>query len=160
MTSPPEELTPRRGPRPCTTPHAPHSQVDQIMPRAERVALSRMLIEALAPLDGVRLGSSRRAPPGTIGLHLDPGCACDSARAFLLGHEFAHVHLEDDGSLHAILPEPLRGKAMTAGWAEPHPLAGQPTVSPDTVMIYAPRDAEEAATVAGLVRGSWENARA
>lgn len=68
-------------------------------------------------------------------------------------------HLSDDGSLHAILPEPLRGLAMEKGWAEPHPLAGQPTVSPDTVMIYAPRDEAEADIVARLIRCSWDNAR-
>lgn len=161
MTSPPETaLAPRRGTRPRTTPHAPHSQVDQILPRAERHALSQALIARLSPLDGVRLAGSYRAPPGTVGLHLDPACARTHERAFLLGHEFAHVHVEDDGSLHAILPEPLRTEAMAAGWAEPHPFAGQPTVSPDTVMIYAPRDEDEVTTVAELVRRSWENARA
>jgi hypothetical protein len=159
MTLPPDPVPQRRGPRPRTTPHAPHSQVEQIPPPAERLALSRVLVAALAPLDGVRLGGSCRAPPGTIGLYLDPSCACDRERAFLLGHEFAHVHVDDDGSLHAILPEPLRTEAMAAGWAEPHPFAGQPTVSPDTVMIYAPRDGDEVAVVADLVRRSWANAR-
>ena len=126
MTSPPDAVPARRGPRPRTTPHAPHSQVDQVLPAAERHALSHALIAALAPLDGVALGGSYRAPPGTVGLHLDADCACDRERAFLLGREFAHVHVEDDGSLHAILPEPLRTQAMAAGWAEPHPFAGQP----------------------------------
>ena len=159
MTSPPDAVPPRAGPRPRTTPHAPHSQIDQVLPEPERLMLSRLLIDALAPLAGVSLGGSYRAPPGTVGLHLDAACAGTDARAFLLGREFAHVHVEDDGSLHAILPEPLRSAAMTAGWVEPHPLAGQPTVSPDTVMIYAPRDEAEVATVAALVRRSWENAR-
>lgn len=151
-------LPPRQGPRPRTTPHAPHSQVDQLASASDRLAMSRQLIESLADLDGVSLGHSRRAPPGTVGLYLDPGHACGDERAFLLGNEFAHVHVSDDGSLHAILPEPLRREAMARGWAEPHPFAGQPSVSPDTVMIYAPRDGEEVAIVADLVRRSWRNA--
>lgn len=154
-----EPLPIRKGPRPRTTPHAPHSQIDQLPEPAERIALSKQLIAALDDLDGVHLGWSMRAPHGTIGLYLDPACACGEPRAFLLGHEFAHVHVEDDGSLHAILPEPLRSEAMEKGWAEPHPFAGQPTVSLDTVMLYAPRDAGEAAIIASLVRRSWRNAR-
>lgn len=162
MPLPPDAdpLPSRAGPRPRTTPHAPHSQVDQVMPLAERRSLSRALLESLADLGGVRLGGSMRAPPGTIGLHLDPAHCCGTERAFLLGREFAHVHIEDDGSLHAILPEPLRTAAIAAGWAEPHPFAGMPTVSLDTVMLYAPRDAGEVAIIGGLVRRSWENAHA
>jgi hypothetical protein len=149
-------LPPRKGPRPRTTPCAPHSQIDQIP--ADMRALCQQLIEAVSDLDHVDRGGSRRAPPGTVGLYMKPDHACASERCFLLGHEFAHVHLEDDGSLHLILPEPLRTEAIEAGWAEPHPMAGLPTVSLDTVMLYAPRDAEEVATIAGLVRSSWANA--
>ena len=151
-------LPPRAGPRPRTTPCTPHSQVDQIP--AERLVLSRWLLGELSVLDDVELGGSRRAPPGTIGIHLRAGCRRADERRFLLGREFAHIHVEDDGSLHAILPEPLRTEAIDAGWAEPHPLAGAPTVSADTVMIYAPRDATEVGVVADLVRRSWENAHA
>jgi len=147
----------RAGPRPKTIPCAPHSQVDQIVPEARMLALS--LIDRLAPLADVQLGGSMRAPPGTVGLYLHPSACCAQPRAFLLGREFAHVHIDDDCSLHAILPEPLRTAAIDAGWAEPHPLAGQPTVSPDTVMLYAPRDAGEVEVLATLVEASWANAR-
>lgn len=158
MPSQPDPLPARPGPRPQTTPCAPHSQIDQLPGRVDSLALSHALIAALAGLSHVSHAPSRRAPPGTIGLYLDPECSCADPRAFLLGFEFAHLHLEDDGSLHAILPEPLRSEAIDRGWAEPHPLAGQPTVSPDTVMLYAPRDAHEVEIVAGLVRRSWRNA--
>ena len=147
----------RAGPRPRTIPCAPHSQVDQIAPESPRLASA--LIDQLAMLGDVRLGRSLRAPPGTVGLYLDPAACCADARAFLLGDEFAHVHLDDDCSLHAVLPEPLRSAAIAAGWAEPHPLAGQPTVSPDTVMLYAPRDQAEVDVLAALVEASWRNAR-
>jgi hypothetical protein len=116
-------------------------------------------IGRLAGLREVQLGGSMRAPPGTVGFHLNPRACGGEADAFLLGREFAHVHLEDDCSLHAILPEPLRSAAIRAGWAEAHPLAGQPTVSPDTVMLYAPRDLREVEVLAQLVEASWANAR-
>lgn len=151
-------IQPRVGPRPNTTACAPHSQVDQIPP--DRAGLSRRLVASLATLDAVSVGWSRRAPPGSVGLYLHPSCARTDERAFLLGLEFAHVHADDDGSLHAILPEPLRSDAIEAGWAEPHPLAGRPSVSPDTVMIYAPRDEAEIAVVVDLVRAAWMNAHA
>lgn len=150
----------RAGTRPRTDLRAPHTQLDQLAPPDRRQALSHRVLDLLADLDGTILGGSNRAPPGSVGLHLHRDCACANERAFLLGTEFAHIHVEDDASLHAILPEPLRTAAMDAGWAEPHPFAGQPTVSPDTVMIYAPRDAAECAVVADLVRASWRNAHA
>lgn len=145
-------LSARYGPRPATTPHAPHSQIDQIP--NDRQQLGQALLSALSALPGVETGGSRRAPPGTVGLYLRHGRPTERPRAFLLGHEFAHVHLEDDGSLHTVLPEPLRSNAIATGWAEPHPLAGYPTVSPDTVMIYAPRNQEEVSMVAWLVRNA------
>lgn len=148
----------RAGPRPITDKRPPHTQLDQLVAPAERDALARHLLRLVGDLDGIVMAGSYRAPPGTVGLHLQPECACDNANAFLLGTEFAHVHVQDDASLHAILPEPLRTAAIDAGWAEPHPFAGQPTVSPDTVMIYAPRDEAECAVVADLVRQSWQNA--
>ncbi|RXR27687.1 luciferase family protein [Sphingobium fluviale] len=149
----------RAGERPITDLRLPHTQISQLPAPALGRELSRWMLDQLSSLDHVVFGSSLRAPPGTIGLFLGDCCGCGPERAFLLGREFAHVHIEDDGSLHAILPEPLRRAVLDAGWAEPHPLAGQPTVSPDTVMIYAPRDKGEAETIVALVRMSWLNAR-
>jgi hypothetical protein len=151
-------LPPRAGERPVTDLRLPHTQISQLPEAAVGRKLSRWMLTEMSALDNVDFGASLRAPPGTVGLFLSAHCGCRPARAFLLGREFAHVHIEDDGSLHAILPEPLRHMAMEAGWAEPHPLAGQPTVSPDTVMIYAPRDKAEAETIVALVRASWLNA--
>ncbi|MBX7481709.1 luciferase family protein [Qipengyuania qiaonensis] len=148
-------LEKRAGPRPRTTQTNPHSQIDQL----PRPLLSHDLIERLAALPGISLGPSGRAPYGTIGLYLSEDDARGPERAFLLPREFAHLHPEPDGSLHLPLPEPVRSRAIAAGWAEPHPLAGQPSVSPDIVMVYAPRDAEEIEIVATLVASAWAYAR-
>lgn len=152
------ELPMRSGDRPRTTAHAPHSQIDQLPDEDERLRLSEILIRTVSTLPYVSTGGSLRAPPGTVGLYLDRAHARKDSRRFLLGREFAHVHVKDDASLHAILPEPERSNAIEHGWAEPHPLAGRPTVSPDTVMIYSPRDEQEVDVVARLVRCSLRNA--
>mgnify|MGYP000173936606 CR=1 FL=1 len=154
------DLPPRRGPHPQTTDCAPHSQVDQLVPEAERRRLGLLLAGKVKGLGDISDGPSRRAPPGTIGLYLAPDCCCGDAEAFLLANEIAHVHIEDDGALHAVLPDGIREQAIEAGWAEYHPLAGQPTVSPRTVMIYAPRDENEVDTVMLLLQETYGAARA
>lgn len=146
----------RRGPRPATTSTNPHMQTDQPAD-ADAVRLAREAV--LLGLPGVVTGPSLRAPPGTLGLFLRPEEARGPAEAFLLGTEFAHFHPLPEGSLHLTLPPALRDAAIAAGWAEPHPLAGRPTVSPLTVMAYAPRDPEEARVVARLVEAAWAFAR-
>lgn len=152
-----EDLPARRGLRPQTSKAAPHSQIDQLASATDRASFSALLVAQIAQLPEVVMGGSRRAPPGTTGFHMSTNPPPHAERAFLLGAEFAHVHTEDDGSLHTVLPEPLRSDAITKGWAEPHPFAGMPTVSPDTVMLYAPRNIDEVAIIAALVRSVWKN---
>ena len=142
-------LPQRIGQKPRTTTINPHQQYDQFAtPEALRAAL-----DAVKDLPGVRLGPSQRAPYGTVGLYVDDGRGPEDA--FMLGTEFAHFHPIPDGSLHLTLPPGIREDAIAAGWAEPHPLAGRPTVSKQIVLIYAPRTLEEAKTVALLVKASW-----
>lgn len=143
-------LPPRRGPRPETTDTNPHSQIDQ-QPGSP---LSDALLDRLADMHDVRFGPSMRAPRGTVGLHLEAERTSDDPDAFMLEREFAHVHPVPDSSLHMVLPEPLRSAAIEAGWAEPHPMAGRPTISKDIVLVFAPRDAGELDVVEGLVRAA------
>ncbi len=56
---------------------------------------------------------------------------------------FAHIHLIPDGSIHLTLPPGVQEDAIDAGWAEPHPLAGLPTISNRILLVYAPRTLEE-----------------
>lgn len=159
MKSPPLKLYARKGERPETDKQAPHTQLTQLPPLPSRQKLSQVIVKRLAEAPDVTIGGSRRAPPGSIGFHLNPSKASRNERAFLLGTEIAHVHADDDGSLHAILPEPTRTQAIELGWAEPHPFAGMPTVSLDTVMLYAPRDEDEVDVVVSLIHAGLANAR-
>lgn len=142
----------RSGPRPRVTGHAPQVQLDQFPLQS----LRPVLLQRLHALPGVTFAPSRRAPHGTVGLHL-----CDAAGgecAFMIDQEFAHVHPGEDASLHLLLPDPLRLRAIEAGWAEPHPLAGYPTVPMGIVFLYAPRSPQELDVVVDLVTASWRNA--
>lgn len=147
---------PRRcGPRPTTTPINPQMQLDQ-QPAS---LLNGRLLRVFSDMLGVHLDASNRAPEGTIGLFLSAEDANGPPEAFLLGSEFAHLHPAPDGSLHLTLPEPVRYNAITAGWAQPHPLAGAATVSPNTVLVYAPRDETELAIITYLVAAAFQFAR-
>jgi hypothetical protein len=48
---------------------------------------------------------------------------------------------------------------VEAGWAEQHPVARRGLITPGAVMVYAPRDEEEAELVSGIVSVSFEYAR-
>jgi hypothetical protein len=105
-------------------------------------------------------GASHRAAPGTLGLYIrENDDKASSTEAFLLGNEFAHHHPKGDGGLHLVLPPAWHAATIKLGWAVPHTLAGQPTVSRLTLLIFAPRDAGERDVVRRLVEVSESFAR-
>jgi len=151
----PEVLPVRNGQRPRTTRSNPHEQLDQ-QPDSP---LTEALLSLARRLPHVHLAPSFRAPAGTVGLHVEERSGLGPSEAFLLGSEFAHAHPGPDHSWHLALPQSLKSWAIAAGWAELHPLAGRPTVSPHTVLLYAPRDAAELEVASFLLQGSWAFAR-
>jgi hypothetical protein len=72
----------------------------------------------------------------------------------MIGREFAHLHPEPDYSLHLMVPVDLAERLIAAGWAEPHPVALMGLLPRTAIMVYAPRDDEEAALVARIVGAS------
>lgn len=146
-TSPLPALPMRAGPRPATTPCAPHEQLDQTAPEA----CQETLWTRMRSLPGTTARPSQIAPPGSRAVWLD--AAGMGPAAFMIGREFAHLHPREDGSLHLVLDPATHQAAMAAGWAERHPLAGKFAPS-GTVMIYGPRDAQELETVWWLVQQS------
>jgi hypothetical protein len=77
----------------------------------------------------------------------------------LIDREFAHLHPAPDHSLHAMLPLETASEAVTAGWAEAHPVALRGLIPANAVMLYAPRDEAELAVIEQLVRASHAFAR-
>ena len=146
-------LPSRPGPRPRTSDHLPHRQLDQ-QPDDGRY-LDELLAEAGAwPLTEER--PSGISVEGARALTLGQGPAGGPPEAFLVGREFCHVHAHGDFSLHATLPLPLAAAAQDAGWAEPHFLVHAGRLPATVVMLYAPRTAAELEVVLGLVRASYE----
>jgi Family of unknown function (DUF5519) len=156
MTRTAEFSLPRRsGPAPATTRQNPQQQLEQIPDQANYEAFHQVV----AAWPGVIKRPSLRAPIGTVGLFLPDADANGPDEAFLLGTEFAHLHPLPDGSLHMVLPPSVHAAAIEAGWGIPHPMAGMPTVSPQTILIYAPRDAAEREAVRQLISAAEAYAR-
>jgi mannose-6-phosphate isomerase-like protein (cupin superfamily) len=149
----PSLLPARAGARPRTSTEIPHSQLDQQPPDSRYV--DGILAEALT-WPSVRERPSRISVEGARALTLDTAAAAGPVEAFMVGHEFCHVHAQGDHSLHATLPLRLATGAERAGWAEPHFLVHTGQAPATVVMLYAPRDQIERDVVLGLVRASYE----
>lgn len=150
MTTPPisapQQLPQRAGPAPQVHPGPPQHQIEQHPERAQWRAM-RALVEGWTSADK---GATLRGVPGTLGLFLPRSRKGAGEHAFLIGREFAHHH-PDDGGLHMTLPRDWCDAVVAQGWGEPHTWAGRPTVSPLTVLVYAPRNADEIEIVRQLL---------
>jgi hypothetical protein len=149
------DLPQRRGTRPTTTPSFPHSQLDQ---QPDDQAVHDELVQRAFALDGVVERDSIISVPGARALVLDEGRPPGPTAAFIRGREFAHFHPEPDWSLHVALPDEIADLAIERGWAELHLLARTEQLPGSVVMIYAPRDAEEAQVVLTLLTASRDRA--
>lgn len=142
-------LPPRTGPAPRTTVPTrdrpfPHQQIDQRAPDD----MQELLFQRAAALPGVRIGRSLVSLPESRAFHLDDDHARGPAAAFQRGTEFAHIHTDNDGSLHLTLPRDLYDEVPSAGWGEPHPISG-------TMMLFGPRDADELEVAWQILEASW-----
>jgi luciferase-like monooxygenase len=152
----PSPLPERAGARPRTTPSNPHTQLDQ-QPIDSR--WTDELARRVFALPGVLEEPSAISVPGARALVLAPGEPAGPPEAFLIGREFAHLHPDPDHSLHAMLPPEVVDEAVSAGWAEPHPVALRGLIPRTAVMLYAPRDEAELNVIEDLVRASHAFAR-
>lgn len=93
------------------------------------------------------------ASPGARALYLSDDAATGPPEAFIDQHEFCHLHPPPDGTIHLILPEPVRQEAIAQGWAECHLLSRIGAI-PRLVLVYGPRDVEELQVILSLVAHS------
>lgn len=156
LTGPLADLPERKGVRPRATSSNPHTQLDQ-QPVDDRPR--RLLEERLAQLPDVVWRSSMISVPGARALTLPADAAQGPPEAFMIGTEFAHLHPGSDHSLHLVLPPEVASRVVEAGWAEQHPIARRGLITSGAVMVYAPRDEEEAELVSRIVTASFEYAR-
>lgn len=148
-------LPERAGPRPATSTGLPHQQLDQ---QPGDALLHAQLAAHVLAMAGVQEQPSGISVPGARALVLAADQAVGARSAFLVGREFAHLHPAPDESLHLTLPEKLARRAISAGWAEYHPLVAAGQLPATVVMVYAPRDDDELDIVAGLVAESLRHA--
>jgi Family of unknown function (DUF5519) len=145
-------IFPRRpGPKPRTTDHEPHQQIDQHADPAVWDELHRRCFS----LSGVTEEDSKISVPGARALVLDETLAKGVEEAFIVEREFAHIHPRPDGSTHLKLPLELAVLAIGAGWAEPHNVVWLGFAPANTVMLYAPRTPAELDTIVSLVEESY-----
>lgn len=122
----------------------PHQQLDQHAP----VEMQELLFQRAARLPGVRVGRSLVSLPESRAFHLDEEMARGPAAAFQRRTEFAHIHTDNDGSLHLTLPPGLYDEVLATGWGEPHPISG-------TMMLFGPRDEDELEVAWQILEASW-----
>lgn len=139
----------RPGPRPRTTAPTrerpfPHQQLDQLAPEQ----FQEVLFQRAASLPHVWVGRSLVSLPESRAFHLDADAADGPPAAFQRKTEFAHIHTDNDGSLHLTLPPGLYEEVLATGWGEPHPVSG-------TMMLFGPRDDEEVEVAWVILQASW-----
>jgi Family of unknown function (DUF5519) len=145
-------IFPRRtGPKPRTTVHEPHQQIDQHADPALWDELHRLCFS----LPSVTEEDSKISVPGARALVLDETVARGVNEAFIIEREFAHIHPRPDASTHLKLPLELAVLAIGAGWAEPHNVVWLGLAPANTVMLFAPRTQEELDTIWSLVEESY-----
>lgn len=123
----------------------PHQQIDQRAPEY----LQEELFQRASRLRGVVVGRSLVSLPESRAFHLDAGSAGGPPEAFQRGREFAHIHTDNDGSLHLTLPPDLYAEVLDKGWGEPHPVSG-------TMMLFGPRDPAELEVAWQVLHASWQ----
>jgi hypothetical protein len=141
----------RASARPRTTPSNPHTQLDQ---QPTNPAIANQLAERAFALPDVEERPSAISVPGARALWLREGVPAGPREAFMIGREFAHLHPAPDVSLHLNLPPKWVDHVLAQSWGEFHPMATRGLIPATTVMVYAPRNAEELEVVIRILRVS------
>ncbi len=126
----------------------PHAQIG-VEPIPE---VNAELFRRAFALPDVRNEPTRISIPGARALWLREDLPLAHPEVIAVGREFAHIH--PDGSLHVSLPPERAREAITAGWAELHPLATF-IGNEGLVMLYTPRTLEELDVIFQLIVDSY-----
>lgn len=145
------DLPRRRGGRPTTSSDFPHRQLDQ---QPDDPGVRNDVARRAFALDGVLERDSIVSVPGARALVLAADRPAGPDTAFIRGREFAHFHPGPDWSLHLALPDSTADLAIERGWGELHLIARTTQLPGSVVMVYAPRDPEEAEVVMTLLQAS------
>lgn len=138
-------LTRRKGERPRFAPQWPCLQLDQTADRGTVETLHA----AILSLPGVTAQDGPFGAPGT-GFALEEDMARGQPEAFI--GDGAFMALRPCGSLHLSLRPEWAQKVVNHGWATVHPFARYMAgaVPPQSLVVYAPREARELASAIGI----------
>ena len=145
----------RQGEPPRTRKGLPHAQLDQWA----SPEIGAELIRRSLRLPYVKQQESRLASKDTLALYLPDAAAAGPPDAFMDAHEFCHLHPQPETAVHVMLPKKIRSQAISAGWAEPHPITHLGILPKSLVLLYAPRCKEELEVVFRFIQTSYEYAR-
>jgi Luciferase len=146
-------LPTRPGPRPRTTPRAPHIQQDQNAP----TDMQAMLAQRVFALPELEERPGTVAHPAERAIWLRDQIPAAPGDVFLGKREIGHFH-PWDGSLHIVLDPGLAEAAVTAGWAEVHPVALAGLAARNRVMLYGPRNEAEVDIIFSLIAAAVRRA--
>lgn len=139
-------LPARPGAPPEVTDGVPHIQLRD----NASIRLLRRLTEWAFSLEGVVEEPSQTSLPGARALTVPSGLT-PRPEAMMAGREFAHIH--PGGSLHLRLPMNQAAQVVERGWGEWHPFALTGEL-PNFVMVYAPRNMNDLASVRTIIESS------
>lgn len=110
------------------------------------------MLERVGKLRGVSIGDSLVSVPGALAFHLDESVDSGPAAAFVMNHEFGHLHPPHDSSLHLMARPESICRYLENGWAEMHPDV------PGLALVFGPRDEDELEVVWSLVEDTYRYA--
>lgn len=144
-------LPARPGPRPRTTPWAPHVQEDQNAP----AAMGALLAWRVFALPEVEERAGTVAHPAERAIWLRDEIPAAPGDVFPGNREIGRVH-PWDGSLHIVLDPGLAEAA--AAWAEVRPVALAGLAPRNRVMLYGPGGEAEADIIFSLIASAVRRA--
>jgi hypothetical protein len=147
------ELPKRTGAKPTTTPSNPHMQLDQ-QPKGRK--LVDELMGWAFSLPDISKEYSKISVPGAQAMCMSEEKMCTHCNAFMVETEFAHFHPAPDGSMHLGLPQRDVKKVIELGWGELHPVVHKGWLPPNFIMVYAPRNEEEADEIKKIIFRSYQ----
>lgn len=116
--------------------------------------LLRQLVEEVANWPGIE---ARPFPVGSadlVSFRVGEDLATDDASIFITGREFGRV-LFGAPTIYLSLPLSCAHWTIVRGWAEPHFCSSFGLVPPGVMVIYTPRDQQEATVCRSLFRMSY-----
>lgn len=147
------EIPKRTGNKPTTTPSNPHMQLDQ--QPSDRKLVDELMGWAFS-LPDISKEHSKISVHGAQAMCMSEEKMCTHCNAFMVETEFAHFHPAPDGSMHLGLPQRDVKKVIELGWGEFHPVVHKGWLPPNFIMVYAPRNDEEAEVIKKIVFRSYQ----